>query len=286
VASSKTTANLRVEAVKIKKTLRNQTVTELQEAVFILELTHPDVKGTQWIRNGVELQSNDKYEITTEGIVHTLRVKNCNTQDESVYSFKLGKLSANARLNVETIKIVKKIKDVNALLDSTASFELSLSHDNVPVTWMFNGQELKSSEKCRIQAERKSHKLILQNVSSSNAGEYTAVVGHLQCSASLTVESLRVTKPLKNVEVVESQIATFECEVSHFNVPSTWLKNGVEIEMSDKFRIVVQGKLHQLKILNTSRDDSAEYTFVCGNDRVSATLTVSRKKSFIIRKKQ
>lgn len=84
---------------------------------------------------------------------------------------------------------------------------------------------------------------------------------------------------MKSVEVPETQVATFECEVSHFNVPSTWLKNGVEIEMSDKFRIVVQGKLHQLKIMNTSRDDSAEYTFICGNDQVSATLTVNRKNS-------
>lgn len=77
-------------------------MTETQEAVFTLELTHPDVKGSQWIKNGVELQNSDKYEITSEGVVHTLKVKNCNTQDESVYSFKLGKLSANARLNVES----------------------------------------------------------------------------------------------------------------------------------------------------------------------------------------
>lgn len=82
---------------------------------------------------------------------------------------------------------------------------------------------------------------------------------------------------MKNVEVTETQVATFECEVSHFNVPSTWLRDGVEIEMSEKFRIVVQGKLHQLKIMNTSNEDSAEYTFVCGNDRISATLTVNRK---------
>jgi len=88
--------------VKIKKTLRNQTVTETQEAVFSLELTHPDVKGSQWIKNGVELQNSDKYEITSQGTVHTLKVKGCNTQDETVYSFKLGKLSANARLSVES----------------------------------------------------------------------------------------------------------------------------------------------------------------------------------------
>lgn len=88
--------------MKIKKTLRNQTVTETQEAVFSLELTHAEVKGAQWIKNGVELQTSDKYEVTCDGMVHTLKVKNCNTQDESVYSFKLGKLSASSRLNVES----------------------------------------------------------------------------------------------------------------------------------------------------------------------------------------
>lgn len=72
-------------------------------------------------------------------------------------------------------------------------------------------------------------------------------------------------------------MATFECEVSHLNVPSTWLKDGVELEMSEKLSMVVQGKVHQLRIMNCSRDDSAEYTFVCGSDRVSATLTVNRK---------
>lgn len=95
-------------------------MTETQDAVFTLELTHSDVKGSQWIKNGVELQNSDKYEITTDGIVHTLKVKNCNTQDESVYSFKLGKLSANARLNVEseyhwfTVRL-KKIQYIDAI---------------------------------------------------------------------------------------------------------------------------------------------------------------------------
>lgn len=88
---------------------------------------------------------------------------------------------------------------------------------------------------------------------------------------------MSVINPLKDVEVPETQVATFECEVSHFNVPSIWLKDGIEIETSEKFGIVVQGKLHQLKIMNASIDDAAEYTFVCGDDGVSAILTVNRK---------
>lgn len=88
--------------MKVKKTLKNLNVVQTQEAVFSLELTHENVRGAQWIKNGVEIQPSDKYEIGIEGTVHTLKIKNCTTQDESVYSFKLGKLSANARLNVES----------------------------------------------------------------------------------------------------------------------------------------------------------------------------------------
>lgn len=93
--------------MKVKKTLKNLNVVQTQDAVFSLELTHENVKGAQWIKNGVEIQISDKYEITIEGTVHTLKIKNCITQDESVYSFKLGKLSANARLNVEGNKSVQ-----------------------------------------------------------------------------------------------------------------------------------------------------------------------------------
>lgn len=93
------------------------------------------------------------------------------------------------------IKIIKKIKDVTSLVDGTASFEMSLSHDDIPVRWMFKGAELKPSDKVKIQSERKAHKLILQNVDSGDAGEYTAVVGHLQCSAALTVEGTSGVTP-------------------------------------------------------------------------------------------
>lgn len=70
--------------------------------MFSIELTHLEVKGVQWIKNGVEILPSDKYEILIDGMVHMLKIKNCNTQDESVYGFKLGKLTANARLSVES----------------------------------------------------------------------------------------------------------------------------------------------------------------------------------------
>lgn len=100
------------------------------------------------------------------------------------------------------------------------------------------------------------------------------MVNRLSC---VCPAALRVTKPLKDVVVPETKVATFECEVSHFGVQSVWLKDGQQVEMSEKFNVVATGKVHQLKVMDCCQDDSGEYVFVCGDDRVSAKLTVDRK---------
>lgn len=93
-------------------------------------------------------------------------------------------------ISLVAIKVVKKPKDATSLLGGTASFELSLSHDDIPVKWMFNSQELKPSSNIKLLSERKAHKLVIQNVEESMTGEYTALIGHLQCSAHLHVECM------------------------------------------------------------------------------------------------
>lgn len=89
---------------------------------------------------------------------------------------------------------MKKPKDVTSLLNSTASFELSVSHDNVPVKWMFKNQELQPSANIQILSERKAHKLVISNVEENMEGEYTAILGHVQCSAFLHVECKYTTR--------------------------------------------------------------------------------------------
>lgn len=86
------------------------------------------------------------------------------------------------------IKILKKPKDVTSLLGATAVFEVGISEDNVPVRWMFNNAELKPSESYTMLSDKKNHRLMVQDVDHSKQGEYTALVGHLQCSARLLVE--------------------------------------------------------------------------------------------------
>lgn len=78
-------------------------------------------------------------------------------------------------------------------------FELGLSEDDIPVKWMFKNNELRISDSYCIMSDKKTHKLIIQDVDNSKEGEYTAVAGHLQCSARLTVECECVLNLLKSV---------------------------------------------------------------------------------------
>lgn len=81
---------------------------------------------------------------------------------------------------------------MTALENTPATFELSVSHDTVPVKWLFKNVELKPSDKHQIVSERKVHKLVFKNVTAEDAGEYTAVVGQLECKAKLFVESKHI----------------------------------------------------------------------------------------------
>lgn len=83
---------------------------------------------------------------------------------------------------------MKKPKDFTSLLGASATFEMGISEENIPVKWMFNNKELKPNDHYRMISEKKTHKLIVQDVNTSKEGEYTAVVGHLRCSARLIVE--------------------------------------------------------------------------------------------------
>lgn len=42
------------------------------------------------------------------------------------------------------------------------------------------------------------------------------------------------TKHLKDLKITEKKRATFECEVSEPNIQVIWMKDGQELEMSDR----------------------------------------------------
>lgn len=66
---------------------------------------------------------------------------------------------------------------------------------------------------------------------SSSGKKIVGVVSPL--AAARVIE---FTKQLKDLKITEKKRATFECEVSEANVQVMWMKDGQELEMSDRYR--------------------------------------------------
>lgn len=52
------------------------------------------------------------------------------------------------------------------------------------------------------------------------------------CSPARVIE---FTKHIKDIKVTEKKKAIFECELSEPNVPVMWMKDGQELELSDRY---------------------------------------------------
>lgn len=52
--------------------------------------------------------------------------------------------------------------------------------------------------------------------------------------SSAAARVIEFTKHLKDLKITEKKRATFECEVSEANVQVMWMKDGQELEMSDR----------------------------------------------------
>lgn len=58
--------------------------------------------------------------------------------------------------------------------------------------------------------------------------------GVLTGCSSAAARVIEFTKQLKDLKITEKKRATFECEVSEPNVQVMWMKDGQELEMSDR----------------------------------------------------
>lgn len=72
---------------------------EGEKAQFVCSVSK-DTYEVKWLKGDIELQSDDKYEIITEGKKRVLVVKNCELKDEGGFVVLIGTTRASADLTV------------------------------------------------------------------------------------------------------------------------------------------------------------------------------------------
>lgn len=191
--------------------------------------------------------------------------------------------------------------------------ECTVSSPRCSATWYKGREELVSSDRVDILADGCSHKLVIQQVAVEDEGTYRIEIGEHTSKAKLMVEgkmggelgsfkefvstkfltvfprmvitllSLRaaaaqalvMVKELEDVEVMESEPAAFQCEVSvAISKPPIWTLNGETLQAGPSVRLENHGTVHKLTLKNTSVDMSGIVKFTMGKAKSSATLSV------------
>ncbi|XP_065818093.1 obscurin isoform X5 [Labrus bergylta] len=258
---------------------------EYSEATLEVEVS-VDSGEVQWMRQGVLIHPGAKYTLKHKGQLHSLHIHTLAMSDRGTYSCETLHDRTQAQLTVEPRKITMKrgLTDIKTTERETASFEVELSHPNVPGTWTRNGIKLKPTNHFRMSAKGPVHSLTISNLSVEDTGSFMFCVENLKTTARLVVKEPPVTifRKLEDQKFPDGAIISIECELSRHNVDVKWLKNGVEVKPGKDLRIYAMGRKRFLQVMKCNVSDSGVYTCDAGDVTTSCTVEVYERELQIL----
>ncbi|CAB1426647.1 unnamed protein product [Pleuronectes platessa] len=273
------------EQVLFTKKMMPVVAEEYGEALLEVEVS-VDSEEVQWMRQGVLIHPDAKYTLKHKGQEHSLSIRPLAMSDRGTYSCETLHDRTQAQLTVEPRKITirKGLSDITTTERETASFEVELSHPDVPGTWMRNGIKLKPTNHFRTSAKGHVHSLSISHLSVEDTGSFVFSVDNLRTTARLVVKEPPVTifRKLEDQKFPDGSVVAIECELSRHNVDVKWFKNEVELKPSKELRIYAMGRKRFLQILKCHVCDSGIYTCDAGEATTSCTVEVYERELLIV----
>uniref|UniRef100_A0A8C4Z849 Obscurin like cytoskeletal adaptor 1b n=1 Tax=Gadus morhua TaxID=8049 RepID=A0A8C4Z849_GADMO len=280
-------ANLQVQEQQVlfTKSMAPLTAEEFGEATLEVEVSL-DSGEVQWMRQGVLLHPGAKYSLKRKGRKHTLTVHKLAVADRGIYSCESLHDRTQAQLTVEPRKVTINtgLKDIRTTERETASFEVVLSHADVPGSWLRNGVQLKPTKHWRISTKGHVHSLTVSNLAVEDTGSFSFCVENLRTSARLVVREPPVTflRHLDDQKFPEGSVVSIECELSRHNVDVRWMKNGAEVKPGKDQRIFAMGRKRFLQIMKGVVGDSAQYTCDAADTSTSCTIEIYEREVLVV----
>ncbi|XP_039609186.1 obscurin isoform X1 [Polypterus senegalus] len=288
--NQKTTAHLKVNKldVVIVKGLESQTVYEEENVYFRCYVSHENVADAQWKLKDIPLQNNEMNEITVEGKIHTLTLKNVSLDDSGIVVFSIGPYTSTAELKVKgpPVSFTRTLCNTVVEEGGTASLTCELSQSKgVTVDWRKDNMIIYPSSKYQITQDGAVHTLYIHQVTSEDKGDYICDTGEQQSEASLSIKALPIIfrQELQNQEAQEGSSIIFHCELSKAGVQVLWRKDGVLLQPSDKYMMKQDGPFFQLLVNNIQYEDAGNYTCYTGDSQSTAFIHVKEPEMYIVK---
>ncbi|XP_053734189.1 obscurin-like protein 1 isoform X3 [Synchiropus splendidus] len=258
---------------------------EYSEATLEVEVS-VDSGEVQWMRQGVLIHPGAKYTPKHQGRKRSLTIHKLTMSDRGTYSCESLHDRTQAQLTVEPRKVAikKGLTDIRTTERETATFEVELSHPNVPGAWMRNGIKLKPTNDFRMSAKGQVHSLTISNLSVEDTGTFVFSVENLKTTARLVVKEppVAILRKLEDQQFPEGAIISIECELSRHNVDVKWMKNGDEVKPGKDLRIYAMGRKRFLQKMKCQVSDSGMYTCDAGDVATSCAVEVYERELVIL----
>uniref|UniRef100_A0A480QS83 Obscurin isoform IC n=1 Tax=Sus scrofa TaxID=9823 RepID=A0A480QS83_PIG len=181
-------------------------------------------------------------------------------------------------------KFTKGLRKEEATEGASATLHCELSKA-APVEWRKGSETLRAGDRVILRQDGATCELEIRGLTVADAGEYSCVCGQEKTSAALTVRVLpaKFTKSLRNQEATEGATAMLCCELSK-EASVEWRKGPKTLRAGDRLSLRQHGAMCELEICALVMADAGEYSCVCGQERTSATLTVTALPAEFIRR--
>ncbi|XP_053740014.1 obscurin isoform X13 [Synchiropus splendidus] len=284
-AETRGTLTVEVRDIQFTKHLADTEVVEDSDAVFTCEVNFAD-EELQWLLNDKVLFTNEVNSISHDGKAHKLTLKNLAPQDGGVITAQTRKSKESVTLKVKEKRAVflKSLDDVIGEEKGMITLACEASKPRVAPVWRKEGNLLKAGSKYELLHTGTSLGLIIKDVTTEDAGEYSCDLGTELSTSRVTVREIGIgiTKWLKSAEVIEGETCSFECILSRESTDeSCWSLNGRTVRDGGRFKVSSKGRKYMLVIQEVTPADAGEVLFAIKDLTSRTTLAVEGRASSV-----
>ncbi|KAJ8012938.1 hypothetical protein DPEC_G00048080 [Dallia pectoralis] len=278
----RTTARLNVEGAPLSmvKRLENIEVPETYSGEFEVEVSREDAEGV-WYFEDNELTPSNKHVISSRRGRHSLSVKDVKKEDQGKYTFTTGefKSSASLKMKLRPVTLLQPLSDITVCEGDISQLEVRFSQEDVEGAWMKNGVAIEASDRVHMVIDKLVHKLLIEDTGRLDGGMYSFVVPaqDISTTAKLTVQTISIMTPLKDITSIEGTKAVMEAKISAADVASVkWFHDGKILMPSERIQIVPKGSKQRLVFNRTFASDEGTYKLCVGKADSSCKLIVQK----------
>ncbi|KAM8845092.1 myosin binding protein Ca isoform 2-T3 [Spinachia spinachia] len=289
--------------VTITKLLDDAHTVVGQKVEFEVEVSEEGA-NVKWMKDGVELNketAGSRYRFKKDGRRHVLIVNEATKEDIGMYHALTNGGESKAELEVEDkeLEVLQSIADLTVKAAEQAVFKCEVSDENVKGKWLKDGVEVRPSDRVKITHFGRTHKLMIDDVKPSDAGDYSFVPdGYaLSLSAKLNFLEIKIAyvpreDPPKihldaggpggdnTITVVAGNKLSLDVQITGEPAPTVCWRKGDQVVPEGEGRVHVESNksLSSFIIERAEKDDEGRYsisvTNAAGEDVVELNVKI------------